>query len=47
METIPQAIIGKESFMSLAYKISVLSLFQNCGYITYEVKIHNHGYDQH
>ena len=27
-----------ENFMSLVYKISVFSVFQNCDYITYEVK---------
>lgn len=39
MGTIPNATIGKESFMSLVYKISVLSIFQNCDHITDEVEI--------
>lgn len=47
MRTIPNATTGKESFMSLVYKISVLSVFQNCGYITYEVKMYNLGNDLH
>lgn len=37
MGTTPNANI--ENFMSLVCEISALSVFQKCGYITYEIKM--------